>query len=35
LAEVVADWVGGGDGVLAGVDLDRAVAAGCLDEFPD
>ena len=27
--------VGGGDGVLAGLDCDGAVAAGGLDEFAD
>ena len=26
--------VGGGDGVVAGLDLDRAIAAGCADELP-
>jgi len=35
LAEVVGDGVGGGDDVLAGLDLDLAVAAGGLDELPD
>lgn len=35
LAEVVGEGVGGGDDVLAGLDLYGAVAAGCLDEFPD
>src|ERR1700733_8977492 len=35
LAEVVGDGVGGGDGLLAGLDLDLAVAAGGLDELPD
>jgi hypothetical protein len=32
---IVGVWVGGGDDVLAGLDLDGAVAAGRLDEFPD
>ena len=35
LAEVVGEGVGGGDDVLAGLDLDGAVAAGGFDEFPD
>jgi hypothetical protein len=35
VAEVVGNGVGGGDDVLAGLDLDGAAAAGCLDEFPD
>ena len=35
LAEVVGEGVGGGDGVLAGLDLDGAVAAGGPDELPD
>ena len=35
LAEVVGDWVGGGDSVGAGLDMDGAVAAVCLDEFAD
>jgi hypothetical protein len=35
LAEVVGDWIGGGQDVLAGLDLDLAVAAGGLDELPD
>jgi hypothetical protein len=35
LAEVVGEGVGGGDGVLAGLDLNGAVAAGGLYEFPD
>src|SRR5262250_800223 len=35
LAEVVRGGVGGGDGLLAGLDLDLAVAAGGLDELPD
>ena len=34
LADVV-DWVGGGDGVRASLDLDGAVAAGGLDELAD
>jgi hypothetical protein len=33
LAEVVGQWVRCGDGVLAGLDLDGAVAAGGLDEL--
>jgi hypothetical protein len=33
LAEFAGDWVGGGNGVRAGLDLDGAVAAGGLDEF--
>jgi hypothetical protein len=35
LAEVVGDGIGGGDGLPSGLDLDREVAAGGLDEFPD
>jgi hypothetical protein len=35
LAEVVGEGLGGGDGLGAGLDLDGAVAAGCLDEFAD
>ena len=35
LAEVVGEGVGGGDGLPSGLDLDGAVAAGGLDEFPD
>jgi len=35
LAEVVGDGVGGGDDVGAGLDLDRAVAAGGADGLPD
>ena len=35
LAEVVGQGVGGGDGVLAGLDLDGAVTAGGGDELPD
>ena len=35
LAEVVGDRVGGGDGLPSGLDLNGAVAAGGLDEFPD
>jgi hypothetical protein len=34
LVEFVGDGVGGGDGVQAGLDLNGAVAAGCLHEFP-
>jgi hypothetical protein len=34
LAQVVGNGVGGGDRLLAGLDLDLAVAAGGLDEFP-
>ena len=35
LAEVVRGGVGGGYGLLSGLDLDLAVAAGGLDELPD
>jgi hypothetical protein len=35
VAEVGRERVLGGDGVLAGADLDRAVAAGGADEFLD
>jgi hypothetical protein len=35
LAQVVGEGVGGGDGLPSGPDLDGAVSAGCLDEFPD
>jgi hypothetical protein len=35
LAEVVGDGGGGGNGVLADMNLDGAVAAGRLDEFPN
>jgi hypothetical protein len=35
LAKVFGKGVDGGDGLLSGLDLDRSVAAGCLDEFPD
>lgn len=35
LAQVVREWVGGGDGLPSGLDLNGAVAAGGLDEFPD
>ena len=35
LSEVVGEGVGGGDGLSSGLDLDGAVAAGGLDEFPD
>jgi hypothetical protein len=35
LAEVIGKGVGGGDGLSPGPDLDLAVAAGGLDEFPD
>src|SRR6266516_2840129 len=35
LAEVVGEGVGGGDDVVAGLDLDGAVAAGGLDELAD
>ena len=35
LPEVVGQGIGGGDGLPSGLDLDGAVAAGCLDEFPD
>jgi hypothetical protein len=34
-AEVVGEWVGGGDGVVAGLDFDGAVAAGGADESSD
>ena len=34
LAQVVRERVGGGDGLPSRLDLDGAVAAGCLDEFP-
>ena len=34
-SEVGGQGGGGGDGVLAGLDLDCAVAAGCLDELAD
>jgi hypothetical protein len=34
-AEVVGEWVGGGDDVLAGLDLNSAVSACGLDEFSD
>jgi hypothetical protein len=34
LAQVVGDRVGSGDGLPSGPDLDGAVSAGCLDEFP-
>ena len=33
--EVGRQRVGGGDDVGSGLDLDRLVAAGCADEFPD
>jgi hypothetical protein len=33
LTEVLGKRVGGGDDVLAGLDLDGAVAAGSLDDF--
>lgn len=35
LVEVVGEWVGGGDGVVAGLDFDGAVAAGGVDETFD
>jgi hypothetical protein len=35
LAEVGGQWVGDGDGVVAGLDLDGAVAAGGADELAD
>ena len=35
LVQVLGDGVGRGDGVLAGPDLDGAVAPGGLDEFSD
>jgi hypothetical protein len=34
-AEVGGQWVSGGDGVRAGLDLDGAVSAGGLDELAD
>jgi hypothetical protein len=34
LAQVVGDRVGSGDDLPSGSDLDGAVSAGCLDEFP-
>jgi phosphatidylinositol dimannoside acyltransferase len=34
MAEIVGEGVGG-DGLPSGLDLDGAVAASCLDEFPD
>ena len=34
LAQVIGDRVGSGDGLPSGPDLDGAVPAGCLDEFP-
>ena len=34
-SEVGGQGVGGGDGVLADLDLDCAVAAGCLDDLAD
>jgi len=35
LVQVVGEGVGGDDGLPSGLDLDGAVAAGGLDEFPD
>ena len=35
LVQVLGDGVGRGDCVVAGLDLDRAVTAGGLDEFLD
>ena len=35
VAEVIGQGVGCGDGVVAGLDLDGAVAAGGADELPD
>jgi hypothetical protein len=35
LAEVVGQGVGSGDRLPPGLDLDGALAAGGLDEFPD
>jgi hypothetical protein len=35
LAQVVGQRVGGGDDVVAGMDLDGAVSAGGLDELAD
>jgi hypothetical protein len=35
LAEVLGEWVGGGDGSGSGLDLDGAVAAGGADELLD
>jgi len=34
-SEIVGERVGGGDELWAGLDLDRTVAAGRLDELPD
>jgi hypothetical protein len=34
-AQVGGDRVGGGDGMRAGLDLDRAIAAGCFHELAD
>lgn len=34
LAQAVGDGVGGSDGLSADLDLDGAVTASCLDEFP-
>jgi hypothetical protein len=35
VAEVVGQWVGGGEGLASGFDLHGAVAAGGADEFLD
>ena len=35
VAEVIGQGVGCGDGVVAGLDLDGAAAAGGADELPD
>jgi hypothetical protein len=35
LQKIVGERVGGRDGVPSGLDLNPAVAAGGLDEFPD
>ena len=34
VAEVIGQGVGGGDGVVAGLDLDGLVTAGGADELP-
>jgi hypothetical protein len=33
-AEVVAEWLGGGDSARASLDLDRGTPAASADEFP-
>lgn len=35
LAEIAGKWVGGGDDVWSGLDLDDAIPTGGLDEFAD